>query len=283
MVHPLEAPAIPYNDRERPMADINTPPPTNIAGEVLFYSNPEPLNNQAHGKLGLRRVDRPFSFAQNSQVAPLTVTEFPAAAVSYPIIFAGEKKQPLAVMGIEQKNMFVGDNGFFDPGMYVPAYVRRYPFVLARDDANAQLVVCIDRGAAMIGDLPDLPLFDPAGQPTEYTQGCIQFCNDYEVECRRTESFLQILTELDLFETRNATFTPQLPDGTNGEVQQIAEYIAVSEEKLKGLPEAKLRELMDNGALSQIYAHLVSLTGWDKLMSIALFRQNQPPAPANLN
>lgn len=265
------------------MADDTQTFGANINGEVLFYSRPEPLNNQAHGKIGLRRVDRPFMFAKNSQVAPLTVTEFPAAAVSYPIVFAGEKRQPLAVMGLDQINMYIGDNGFFDPGMYVPAYVRRYPFVLARDDANEQLVVCIDRGASMIGDLPDLPLFDPAGQPTDYTKGCIQFCNDYEVECRRTEAFVQILSDLDLFETRNATFTPQLPDGTNGEVQQIAEYIAVCEEKLKGLSDAKLRELMDNGALTQIYAHLISLTCWDKLMSLAIFRQSEPPKPANLN
>ncbi len=253
-----------------------------IAGEVLFYSKPEPLNNETHGKIGLRRVDRPFLFAQGSQVAPLTVTEFPAAAVSYPIVFAGDRRQPLAVMGIEQKNMFIGENGFFDPGMYVPAYVRRYPFVLARDDANEQLVVCIDRGASMVGDLPDLPFFDPAGKPTEYTTGCIQFCNDYEVENRRTESFVQVLTDLDLFEERKANFTPQLADGSNGEVQQIAEYIAVSEEKLKALPDAKLRELMDNGALTQIYAHLTSLMCWDKLIALTIFRQAQPTA-ANAN
>jgi hypothetical protein len=265
------------------MADDAQTPKSPIAGEVLFYSRPEPLNNQTHGKLGLRRIDKPFAFAMNSQVAPLTVTEFAAAAVSYPIVFAGERRQPLAVMGLDQKNMFIGDNGFFEPAMYVPAYVRRYPFVLARDDANEQLVVCIDRDAAMIGDLPDLPLFDPAGEPTDYTKNCIQFCNDYEVECRRTESFIQLLTELDLFETRNATFTPQLADGTNGAVQQIAEYIAVSEEKVKALPDAKIRELMDSGALSQIYAHLTSLTCWDKLMSLAIFRQTEQQKPANLN
>ena len=265
------------------MADDTQTLKSPIAGEVLFYSKPEPLNNQAHGKIGLRRIDRPFTFAKDSQVAPLAVTEFSFAAVSYPIIFAGEKRQPLAVMGIDQTNMFIGANGFFDPGMYVPAYIRRYPFVLARDDAAEQLVVCIDRDAPMIGDLPDLPLFDPAGQPTEYTNNCIKFCNDYEVECRRTESFVQLLSDNDLFETKTATFTSQLPDGTSGPVQQIAEYIGVSEDKLKALPDAKIRELIDNGALSQIYAHLVSLTCWDKLMSLAIFRQNEPPKPANLN
>lgn len=255
-----------------------------LAGNVLFYSRPEPLSSDTHGKLGLRRIDRPFAFAAGAQAVPLTVTEFGVAALSYPIIFAGDRHQPLAVMGVSgEANMFIQPNGFFEAGIYVPAYIRRYPFVLANDPANEQLVVCIDRNAAMLGDLPDLPFFDPAGQPTDYTKNCIKFCNDYEVEVRRTESFLTLLNDLDLFETRKTTFTPTNPDGSPGQPQEIAEYFAVSEEKLKALPESKIRELMDNGALSQIYAHLNSLLGWDKLISIALARQNAAPPPANLN
>src|SRR5205823_11518003 len=129
--------------------------------------------------------------------------------------------------------------------------------------------------------LPDLPFFDPAGQPTDYTKNCIQFCNDYETEIRRTESFVTLLTELDLFETRKSTFTPTNPDGTQGAPQEIAEFFAVSEERVKALPSDKIRELVDNGALSQIYAHPLSLGGWDRLISIALARQNAAPAPAN--
>jgi hypothetical protein len=177
--------------------------------------------------------------------------------------------------------MFIQPNGFFEVGVYVPAYIRRYPFVLANDTAREQLVVCIDRAAVMLGDLPDLPFFDPAGQPTEYTRNCIQFCNDYEVEIRRTESFVALLTELDLFETRKTTYTPTNPDGSQGQPQDIAEYFAVSEERLKALPDARIRTLLDNGALTQIYAHLASLAGWDKLISIALARQNTPPGRLN--
>jgi len=255
-----------------------------ITGQVLFYSNPEPLNSETHAKIGLRRLDKPFAFAAKSHVVPLTVTEFPVAGLSYPIIFAGEKYQPLAVMGINQEdNLFIQPDGAFVVGAYIPAYIRRYPFVLANDSQNQQLVVCIDRGASMLGELPDLAFFDAKGQPTEYTQGCIQFCNDFEAEARRTESFANLLRELDLFETRKAHFTPMNPDGSAGEPQQIAEYFAVSEDKLKALPDAKIKELFENGALAQIYAHLTSLLGWDRLIALAIARQQSQPAPANLN
>jgi hypothetical protein len=182
-------------------------------------------------------------------------------------------------MGVSgDANMFIQPNGFFEVGVYVPAYIRRYPFVLANDAAREQMVVCIDRAAAMLGDLPDLPFFDPAGEPTEYTRNCIQFCNDYEMEIRRTESFVALLTELDLFETRKTTFTPPNLDGTPGQPQEIAEYFAVSDARLKALPDDRIRALLDNGALAQIFAHLQSLAGWDRLISLALVRQNAPPA-----
>ena len=266
------------------MADPTPTDTAPISGNVLFYSKPEPLTPELHGKIGLRRVDGPFAFAAGSQIAPLTVAEFPIASSSYPIIFAGERFQPLAVMGVSNDtNMFIQANGLFEPGMYIPAYIRRYPFVLANDSVNEQLVVCIDRNAKMVGDLPDLPFFDPAGQPTDYTKNCIQFCNDFETENRRTESFVALLTELDLLETRKQMFTPTNPDGSLGQPQEVAEYFAVSEDKLKALPEAKIGELMNNGALPQIYAHLISLNGWDRLVNLALIRQSLAPTAANLN
>jgi hypothetical protein len=153
--------------------------------------------------------------------------------------------------------------------------------VLANDTTNQQLVVCIDRAAPMLGDLADLPFFDAKGEATDYTKGCIQFCNDFETEARRTEAFAGLIKDLDLFETRESTYTPTNPDGTPGEPQKIAEYFAISEAKVKALPDAKIRELVENGAMMQIYAHLMSLMGWDRLIAIAIARQQ--PGAANAN
>jgi hypothetical protein len=95
-------------------------------------------------------------------------------------------------------------------------------------------------------------------------------------------SFVKLLQELDLFELKTATFTPPTPEGApTAEPQKIAEYFGVSEEKLGQLPADKFIELRDNGALAQIYAHLLSLVGWDRLISLALVRAQQMPQAAN--
>jgi len=266
------------------MADTNQTDKSQIFGNVLFYSKPEPLSKEAHANLGVRRIDKPYSFAAGSQVAPLTVAEFPAASLSFPVIFAGERYQPLAVMGVtDGANMFIQPDGAFEPGVYIPAYIRRYPFVLANYPQGEQLVVCIDRAAPMLGELPDMAFFDAAGEPTQYTKNCMSFCNDFEIEVRRTEAFLTLMRDLDLFESRTQTFTPVNPDGSPGVPQTVAEYFAISEAKLKALPPERLQELVANGAMNQIYAHLNSLLGWDRLVALAIFRQAQAPRAANLN
>jgi hypothetical protein len=255
-----------------------------ISGNVLFYSQPEPLSPELHGKMGVKSMDGPFGFAKVGHAIPLTVGEFPPAAMTGPIIFVGDDKMPIAVMGLNAgENMFLRADGLFEPGAYVPAYIRRYPFVFANDDAAKQMVLCIDRAAEFVVDKDyDLPFFEADGQPSQYTKNCIEFCNNFEIERQRTQSFVQVLKDLELFETKTASFTPQNADGTPGEPQKIAEYFGVSEEKLNKLPPEKYIELRDNGALAQIYAHLLSLLCWDRLIAIALGRQaQQQPAAAN--
>ncbi|MGZ6020148.1 MAG: SapC family protein [Phenylobacterium sp.] len=256
-----------------------------ITGNVLFYSQPEPLSPETHGKMGVKSMDGPFGFAKPGHAIPLTVGEFPLAALTGPIIFVGEEKLPIAVMGLNAgENMFVRDDGLFEAATYIPAYIRRYPFVFANDDNAKQMVLCVDRAAQFVVDKDyDQPFFEADGQPSAYTKNCIEFCNNFEIERQRTMSFIQLLNDLDLFETKTATFTPNNPDGTPGEPQKIAEYFGVSEEKLAKLPADKFIEIRDNGALAQIYAHLLSLAGWDRLIAMALAKQVQTPGPKAAN
>jgi hypothetical protein len=252
-----------------------------LSGNVLFYSQPEPLSVEAHGTLGVDPVEKPYAFTATTNLVPLTVTEFAPAALSYPVIFVGDAKQPVAVMGLRPgENLFVSADGDFRSEAYIPAYVRRYPFVFANDAANSQMVLCIDRNAEFIVEGGDMPFFEN-GQPSEYTKNCIEFCNNFEIERQRTVSFVDLLKDLDLFETKEAVFTPRNPDGTAATPQKLAEYFAISEDKVKALSPEKLAELRDNGALGQIYAHLVSLLGWDRLIAMAFQRAAQMPAAAN--
>ncbi len=264
------------------MATDVQPAPSPLAGQVLFYSNPEPLDSVRHAKLGMKNSSQPYGFAAKQHFVPLHVGEFGPAAINYPIIFAGDQRAPLAVMGInEGDNLFIADDGLFRPGAYVPAFIRRYPFVVARDDQAGRMVVCIDRQFGLFTEeYPDVMLFEN-GQPSAFTTRCIEFCGQFNTDAQVTQSFVTLLTDLDLFETKQTTFTPRNPDGSAGEPVLIAEYFAVSEDKLKALPASKLAELRDNGALGVIYAHLVSLNGWDRLILETMTRGGGAQQPAN--
>ena len=257
-----------------------------LTGNVLFYSKPEPLSKEMHGNLGVKRSEKPFAFVAAAHVVPLTVTEFMPASLSFPVIFVGDARVPVAVMGVNQgDNLFVSEDGQYEPDAYLPAYVRRYPFVFANDGTNERLIVCIDRQADAVSDAPEVPFFD-GGEPTEFTKAAIKFLEDFETERRRTDSFVQLMKDLDLFDVKKAHFQPRGLDGNPaGEPQLVAEYFAVSEDKLKALPAEKFAELRDNGALAQIYAHITSLLGWERLIARALVRaqSRSQAAAANSN
>lgn len=250
-----------------------TPLSGEITGTVLLYSRPEPLSVELHGKLGMKRSDRPFGFAARTHLIPLTVTEFSLAALSYPVIFVGDDRTPVGAMGLRDgENLFISEDGLPDPDMYVPAYIRRYPFVFANDESAQRMILCIDRGASGLDENGgDTPLFEGT-EPSAFTQSAMEFCREFETERRRTEDFVKLLTDLDLFEVKQAFFTPRDENGQAGEPQQVAEYFAVSEEKLGKLPADKAAELLQNGALAQIYAHLISLLGWDRVVMRAIRR-----------
>jgi hypothetical protein len=261
-------------------ADLDTG--VSLSGNVLFYEKPEPLSAQVHGGLGVNRTAKPYGFVARTNLIPLTVAEFIGAGLSYPIIFLGDAKVPLAVMGLRQnENLFVSRDGEFRVDAYIPSFVRRYPFVFANDEGSDRMVLCVDRNASFVSDNPEVPFFED-GQPSPYTQSAMQFCTEFETERQRTQQFVTMMTDLDLFEFREATFQPTAADGSAVPPVKLADYWAISNEKLNKLPHDKFILLRDNGALPQIYAHLISLLAWDKLVALQLERQNQEtPTAAN--
>jgi hypothetical protein len=170
--------------------------------------------------------------------------------------------------------VFVDASGQFDPNAYIPAFVRRYPFVLANNDNQEQLVVCIDRNAPMLAEGGQVQLFKD-GKLSPFAEQAVQFCSEFETERRRSELFVARLNELDLFEIKQANFQPRMPDGTLGEPVLVADYYSVSEEKLGKLSDADLRELHVTGVLRQCYAHLTSMFNWERVIGRSAAR----PAP----
>ncbi|GIK47635.1 MAG: SapC family protein [Hyphomonadaceae bacterium] len=256
-------------------------------GTVLFYRQLEPLSIEKHRSLGVSQVSNPFSFLADTHLVPLTVDEFGLAAVCYPIIFDTQSKTPLAVMGLRPgMNVFLGADGSLDPEVYLPAFARRYPFlpVLAGNSEQQQapaqdgdrILVCIDRAAKMLSSTPELPFFE-GDQPSRYTQEAIQFCREFDVLGRRTQEFVKLMDEHDLFELTPLALPRANADGTPGEPQKIGEYLRISEKKLNALPQDKYMELRDRGVTAVMHAHLLSLGLWPKILSRAARIQAATP------
>ncbi len=250
-----------------------------ITGQVLFYKDPQPLSAENHGGLGVRQIPEPFAFLRGAHAVPVTVTEFGVCAASYPIIFVGDERTPVAVMGVRQgQNLFVDQNGFVFEDYYIPAFVRRYPFVFAADESSDRLLLCVDRSAPMVSNQPDVPFFEN-GQPSKFTNDAIEFCKEFERQRRATTDFAKIVASMDLFEHKTVTFQPRDPQGREaGPLQKVADYWAISEERLNALPAEKYVELRNNGALGACYAHMVSLLNWSKVVNRAV--RTPPPGQA---
>ena len=245
--------------------------PGQITGNVLFYQNPEPLSHAKHGNLGVKQIDQPFGFLRAAHAVPLTVTEFGMAACSYPIIFVGDERTPIAVMGVRQgQNLYVKEDGRTDEEAYVPAFVRRYPFVFASDPASDQLLLCVDSKAPMVSDTPEVAFFE-GDKPSKFTEDAIEFCKEFERQRHGTLTFLDILKKHDLFEEKSISFQPRDAQGQeSGPPQKIADYWAVSEERLNALSDEAFMELKSVGALGASYAHFVSLLNWPRIIQRAL-------------
>lgn len=236
-----------------------------LTGTVPLYKNVEPLNRQKHATYGVNTVSQPFNFLKDWHFVPAISPEFAFACGSYPIIFLGEKKMPVLVMGLRQgSNLFVSEDGQFDQESYIPAYVRRYPFVSAANPNDQPSTVCVDLDAEfVVSENPERPFFDANGEPTDYTREAIDFVSAFENDARKTEAFVERLIALDLLEKKDVKVSnPQDPDNP----VTVAEYWGVDSAKFDALPAAKLKELQDSGDLVVIISHLISLQRWERIL-----------------
>lgn len=246
------------------MADA-APEQPRLSGQVPLYKNPQPLNRQTHKAYGLKNPKRPFDFLREAHFVPAIVGEFGIVAGSYPVIFVGETRAPVVVMGLRQgENLFVTDDGQFNPDFMIPAFVRRYPFVSASNGDGKPATFCVDIDAESVTDKkPEFPFFDENGEPTQVINQAIEYVSAFEQDARTTELFVKRMIELDLFERKEIS----IADKTDPSKQQrIAEYFGIDEKRLLALPPETVIELRDAGYLGAIYAHLVSLARWDRII-----------------
>jgi len=227
-------------------------------GLPLFYNQLEPLSSSAHGAWKARRMESAPFLAQTHAV-PLTVEEFALAQRHFPIVFSvGDNPVPLALMGLnEGVNVFVDDEGKLTSEVYVPAYVRRYPFMLARLRPEVdELSLCFDPTADAIGAFEEGEALFEDNQPSETTKQILGFCENFEQAGMQTGAFMKELVYNKLLIDGEVSIQPE------GSAQPFVYrgFQMISEDALKNLRGDVARKMIQSGLLPLVYAHLFSLS-----------------------
>ena len=243
----------------------------------VYYEKPVLLDREKHRQ---RRVKpcTSFAFASKANSLFIAAAEFGEACKEYAIVFtrAGNGRiVPVVMMGLRaRENLFVDDKGAWT-GRYVPAFVRRYPFVLAQLPGQSAMGVCIDEAYAGLNDKEGEALFDAKGADTPFLQNALEFLGQYQREYMRTETFCQRLEQAGLLMEMNAR-----ADLVDGRTFTVASLLVVDEKKLMQLPDATALSLFRSGELHLVSMHLMSLSNMKALVDKIAERQSPlQPAP----
>jgi hypothetical protein len=237
-----------------------------LSKQLLYYEKVAPITSERHGDLYVKAAGD-YEFARHSNSVPVMAVEFPSAAAEYAIVFAGndEAMMPVVILGVDRdQNLFVDAQGKWQ-GKYIPAFVRRYPFIFSKSEDNERFFLCIDEGYSGCNrEGRGERLFDSDGERTQYLGNVLNFVKEYQVQFNRTRAFCNRLRELELLEPMQAQFS--LPSGKQ---KSLSGFMAISREKLKALSGDKLAELAKSDELELMYMHLQSMKNFSAMLELA--------------
>ncbi len=244
--------------------DTDTDTDSTIPMLPLFYKKIVPLDKEVHSELYLDEVEG-YYHSQDTNSIYIAAIEFPHIAKEYPIVFAksaDDKIFPVALLGLQnEKNLYIDDKGHWQAN-YIPAYVRRYPFILATTGNEDNFTVCIDDSYPGFNTVKEgSPLFDEAGKENKILTQALDLLRDYQVQVRLTTLFCENLSKLDILEPMHANI-----EHPTGEKSSLSGFLGVNKEKFKALKPTTLVELLKSDHMDLIFAHFISLSNFNTLM-----------------
>lgn len=235
-----------------------------MATQLLIYEKVVPVSKDRHTGWSVK-AGADYSFAKHVNSIPILAVEFASAADEYSIVFAGndEGMMPIVLLGIkERENLFVDEAQHWD-AKYIPAFIRRYPFVFSESEDRSTFTLCIDEDFVGCNqENKGERLFDAEGERTQYLDNMLRFVNEYQGQNLRTQLFCKKLQELDLLEPMQAEFTLN-----SGQRSRLAGFMAVSRERLKRLTDEQVVDLFKLDELELIYLHLQSMRNFNAMLS----------------
>ena len=237
----------------------------------MFYTEPEPLLLATHKDFKIR-AEHDFTFAASTNTVPLATPEFPLIARHFPIMFLGADLVPTAALGFNpESNLFVNAKGEWDRLSYIPAYVRRYPFILLGMEGDERLHLGIDKAAR--SDKEGARALFEADKETAAVTEALTFCEQFHNAFNLTRAFSNALKETGVVEEHDLEL-----ELSPGQVSKVGTIQRVSEEKFKALSDATILDWQKKGFLHSVYFHLQSLNNWELLLVRNAARQREQSA-----
>ncbi len=227
-----------------------------------MYSQIMIINSGEHKESAVKAYND-FSYASKIMHTPITAPEFYESCKDYPILFikdGASNWSASAVIGYqEDQNLFVDEKGSWEKGRYIPAAIRRYPFIFVANEEK-ELMLGVDSNALSdAAEDKERKLFD-GEKPSEFTTKVLEFMNQFQADATATANFIKQLEEWELLEEKTMQVTTP-----KGEKFSINGFYIVNEEKLQHLSKKKKQEICDNNAYPLITAHLISLSNVQRL------------------
>jgi hypothetical protein len=206
------------------------------------------------------------AFCNNLNAIPISYTEFSVACRDYPLVFTsgdnGQSFAPVAVLGLaDGENLFLA-HGAWDRNVYLPAYVRRYPFCMARVNVDkveqADRLICVEKD--FLDDKGET-MFDAEAKPLPKWQPIEKLLQEYEADLERSREMSAILSDYSLLEP----FAMQAQTNT-GAAMNLTGMYRVDEKKMEFLNASQHKNLIKKGVMGRIYAHLISLDNFARLL-----------------
>lgn len=247
--------------------------------QLLIYETAVPVSNQRHSQWSVE-VGADYAFSRRVNAVPLMAVEFLPAATEYAIVFAasGEELMPAAILGIRgEENLYLSAANQWQ-AKYIPAFVRRYPFVFSTTSDPSRFTLCIDEAFAGFNQQGrGQRLFGDDGKPTPYVDNVLKFLQEYQAQYVRTQGFCSKLKALDLLEPMQAQVT-----SPTGEKTSLTGFLGVNRTKLRALTGEALAGLAATDELELVYLHLYSLRNFsevkDRLFSLRAGEAQASPA-----
>ncbi len=227
----------------------------------LFYKQPMPLDAKKHANLSLKK-NFGFGFTSGVNAVPVNMIEMPQICHHYPIAFSpDENATPVAILGLrDNENLFLDNQNNWNPTSYIPAYIRRYPFIFSEIPQSDQLTLCIDASPDVTEENGEQRFFDAQGKPSELSNNALEFCKSYHAAAQQTLEFSKAIAKSGLLIEREA----QINVAGNKRIN-FSGFRIIDEKKLSEIDDKTFLEWRANGWLPFIYAHLFSGAQWQNL------------------